>query len=150
MMKRKSESGDRNSAVIQQTAKSIQNSLRAEIFLTFSGNCKSALIHYRECFGGTVSFQTFGRKLKGFATSPVVCGTLLSDTVVIHGSDLVPDEGRTIGNYIGLFLKCRTNAQRKSIIAKLTDGKNIPAREIQPASLVEISDVFGTRWILGL
>ena len=70
------------------------------VFITFSGNCRKALTFYQGCFGGTLRLETFGEALDGYPETPVISGSLVSDRVVIHGSDLVHNEGRTLGNYI--------------------------------------------------
>ncbi len=148
MMKRKSDTGN-GLNIFQQTPGKTDTKRRAEIFLTFSGNCRSALLHYQKCFGGTVSFQTFSRRLTELLTEPVICGSLISNTVIIHGSDLVADEGRIIGNCIAIYLKFNSRSQRKNLIDMLTERKKDLPETALSNKLVEITDAFGTRWILG-
>src|SRR3546814_5653246 len=96
------------------------------IFITFSGNCRKALTHYQTCFGGTLQFENFEKKLAGYAEVPVVSGALVSDRIIIHGSDLVHDEGRTLGNYISIFLPCINEVDRQTLIRKLEANKKHP------------------------
>ena len=75
------------------------NKVTSAIFITFSGNCIKALRFYQSCFGGTLQFETFGKELlQEYTEIPVVSGSLVSDGIIIHGSDLVHEEGRKIGN----------------------------------------------------
>lgn len=121
------------------------------IFITFSGNCKKALTFYHKCFGGTLQFETFDKELFGFAEKPVIKGSLISDMIVIHGSDLVHTEGRKIGNYLSVFLPCEDIKHRKILIEKLSSGKgNTNLINYEEQALFELTDVFDVRWILGL
>ncbi len=117
------------------------------VFITFAGNCKKALTFYQACFGGTLHFETFDEDL-GYKEKPVIRGTLVADNIVIHGSDLVHNEGRKIGNYISVFLPFENAAERRAIIDKLGSGRNKLSNHDQP--LVEITDAFDVRWILSV
>lgn len=125
--------------------------LVSAVFITFSGNCKKALTHYQTCFGGTLQFETFGRELQGYAEMPVVSGSLVSDRIVIHGSDLVHDEGRTLGNYMSIFLHCRNTYDRKALIEKLKFNTQVPfVNNDDDQKLVEVTDAFDVRWVLSV
>jgi len=127
-----------------------EKTLKSGIFITFSGNCREALIHYKACFGGVLYFETFDKELKGYTKKPVIRGTLVSDSITIHGSDLVHDEGRKIGNYLSVFLPCKNVKQRNVLIAKLkpaVEGRDTMDEDQQ---LIEVKDAFDVRWILGV
>ncbi|UGU17979.1 hypothetical protein LS482_08865 [Sinomicrobium kalidii] len=125
--------------------------LVSAVFITFSGNCKKALTHYQTCFGGTLQFETFGRELQGYAEMPVVSGSLVSDRIVIHGSDLVHDEGRTLGNYMSIFLHCRNTYDRKALIEKLKFNTQVPfVNNDDDQKLVEVTDAFDVKWVLSV
>lgn len=121
------------------------------VFITFSGNCRKALTYYQTCFGGTLQFETFGEELEGYTEMPVVSGSLVSDSVIIYGSDMVHSEGRTLGNYLSIFLHCKNTEDRQAFIEKL--GLNEPqlfARNNDGQKLVELTDAFDVRWMLGV
>ncbi|QEH42019.1 glyoxalase [Chitinophaga sp. XS-30] len=121
------------------------------VFITFSGSCRKALTYYQTCFGGTLQFETFEEELEGYTEMPVVSGSLVSDSVIIYGSDLVHSEGRTLGNYLSIFLHCKNTDDRQALIEKL--GLNEPhlfARNSDDQKLVEVTDAFDVRWILGV
>ncbi len=121
------------------------------VFITFSGNCKKALTYYQTCFGGTLQFNTFEKELQGSTEGPVVTGCLTSDRIVIYGSDLVHDEGRKLGNYISIFLHCKDTQERKALMEQLKpDQSRLFDGHCDDLKLIEITDAFDLRWILGV
>ncbi|MEJ2905365.1 glyoxalase [Pedobacter panaciterrae] len=127
------------------------NKLISGIFITFSGNCKRALTFYQTCFGGTLHFETFDRELQGFTEKPVISGSLVSDSIVIHGSDLVHNEGRKIGNYLSIFLRCKNTDDRKILFEKIKSGhRGLSYRNYEEQVLIEVTDAFDVTWILGI
>jgi uncharacterized glyoxalase superfamily protein PhnB len=121
------------------------------VFITFSGNCKQALKFYQTCFGGSLQFDVYENQLPGFSRRPVVSGYLDSEKVAIRGSDLVQDEGRKLGNHMAIYLQCSHQEERNVLIKKLELGKaNRSARQVEQPKLLEITDVFGVRWVLGI
>ncbi len=121
------------------------------IFITFSGNCRKALTYYQTCFGGALQFETFEKELAGYTEMPVVSGSLVSDSIVIHGSDLVHDEGRTLGNYMSIFLHCKNTDDRQALTEKLEFNKeHLFASRNADQKLVEVTDAFDVRWVLGV
>jgi len=125
--------------------------LVSAIFITFSGNCKKALTYYQTCFGGTLQFETFEGEIAGYPEMPVVSGSLVSDRIIIHGSDLVHNEGRTLGNYMSIFLYCKNTEDRQSLIEKLKlKEENLSMEDDASQKLVEVTDAFDVRWILGV
>jgi PhnB protein len=124
---------------------------RSGIFITFSGNCKKALTFYQTCFGGTLHFETFDTALQGYTEIPVINGSLVADNIVIHGSDLVHNEGRKIGNYLSVFLPCKNADDRKELIDKLaSEHKGRSAGNGEEQKLIEVTDAFDVRWVLGI
>ncbi len=119
------------------------------IFITFSGNCKKALKFYQSCFGGLLQFETFEQRLEGYTELPVICGSLVSEKVIIHGSDLIHNEGRKIGNYMAIFLNCKNRNDRKALIEKLEFDKKKSLIDHEDQQFIEIIDAFDVRWVLG-
>lgn len=121
------------------------------IFITFSGNCKKALTLYQTLFGGILQFNFFEEELQGYTEMPVVSGSLISDRIIIHGSDLVHDEGRKLGNYISIFLHCKNPHDRREFIKKLEFNKKKPLlKDNNDQKLIEVTDAFDVRWVLGV
>ncbi len=125
--------------------------LRSAVFITFSGNCRKALTFYQNCLGGQLHFETFESELPGAKESPIISGSLVSDWLVIHASDLVHNEGRMLGNYISIYLQFKNNADRKEFMAKLETGKpTVFTKMVDDQKLVEVTDAFDVRWVLGI
>ena len=124
--------------------------LTSAVFITFSGNCKAALMFYQSCFGGHLQVDTF-HKVDDFLAFPVVSASLVSERIVIHGSDLVHNEGRTLGNYISIFLYCKNVDDRAKLIDKLIcKEQNFRIHRKSNEKLIEITDAFDVRWTLGI
>lgn len=123
--------------------------LTSAVFITFSGNCKKALTFYQTCFGGTLQFESFEEEIQGFAGMPVVSGSLVSERVVIHGSDLVHNEGRKAGNFMAIFLNCKDVYDREKLIEKLSaDKRDLFLADNDDQKLIELTDAFDVRWVL--
>ncbi|MBD1426024.1 VOC family protein [Sphingobacterium arenae] len=121
------------------------------VFITFSGNCREALAFYQTCFGGSLLLEPFETEWQGHPEKPIVIGSLFSDSITIYGSDLVYNEGRKVGNYMAVFLHCKTVGERQSLIEKLGSGTAYSATVDQEGQkLVEIIDMFEVRWILAM
>lgn len=121
------------------------------IFVTFSGNCEQALKFYQTCFGGSLQFDKLDHQLPGFSRKPVVSGHLNAEKIAICGSDLVHDEGLKIGNHMAVYLRCSNIDERNQLVKKLELGKtNRFTPPIEEPRLIEITDAFGLRWVLGL
>lgn len=121
------------------------------VFITFSGNCRRALTYYQTCFEGTLQFETFEKELQGYTDMPVVSGSLVSDSIIIHGSDLVHNEGRILGNYMSIFLHCKNMDDRQMLIEKLErHQESFLVRHNIDQKLVEVIDAFDVRWILSV
>lgn len=124
---------------------------RSAVFITFSGNCKKALSFYQSCFGGLLQIETFEKKLSGYIEMPVVSGSLVSDRIIIHGSDLVHNEGRKLGNYISIFFYCKNTNERKELIKKMeSDKRSFSVNNDNDQKLIELTDDFDVRWILSI
>lgn len=118
------------------------------IFLTFSGNCKEALTFYQSCFGGTMQLEVFDQHLQGYTSMPVIKGSLIADTITIHASDLVHNEGRILGNYMAIFMAFKNVDARTALIQKLQVNPKLPRAKNDETALIEITDAFDVRWIL--
>ncbi|MEI2274757.1 glyoxalase [Sphingobacterium sp. ML3W] len=124
--------------------------LRSGVFITFSGNCRKALRFYQSCFGGSLHFDRLDKKINGYSELPIVSASLTSPSVVIYGSDLVHDDGRKIGNYLSVFLPCTNVIDRGRLVTKLAAGRQAVLGNNETDQLVEVTDIFDVRWILGI
>jgi PhnB protein len=123
--------------------------LKSAVFITFSGNCKKALTFYQSCFGGQLQWDTLEDNLTGYL-GLVVSASLISERIIIYGSDLVHNDGRKLGNYISIFLYCKNKRDRKELIEKLGFNQKHDFERGQNDQLIELTDHFDVRWILGI
>lgn len=125
--------------------------LRTGVFITFSGNCHKALTFYQSCFGGVLHFEMFDSMTVENPERPVVNASLTSKSIIIHGSDMVHDEGRKTGNHVAVFLMCRNASERMILVKKLTARYSpVPVAGNEQDKLMEVTDAFDVRWILGI
>jgi len=125
-----------------------QDRLASGIFVTFSGNCKEALTFYQTCFGGILHFETFDEELYRNTKRPVIIGSLISQRIIIHGSDLVHDSGRRVGNHLSIFLPCKDQDESRVLIGKLSASRGIVPMNYEEQKLIEVTDAFDVTWVL--
>lgn len=118
------------------------------VFIAFAGNCRQALFYYQQCFGGTLRIETVDLGVLGSGEKPVLTGTLVADTIVISGSDLVHTEGRTVGNHMAIFYDCGNRVQRRQLVEMLGCHPRYRQATDLDQPLIEVVDPFDVRWIL--
>lgn len=125
--------------------------LISSVFITFSGNCKEALTFYQNCFGGELYFEDFQEELPNYTHQfPVVSGSLVSDKIIINGSDLVHNNGRKPGNHIAIYLNCKSNEERIELVTKLVPHKcQFFLIDDEYPQLLEFADAYEVNWVLG-
>ena len=125
--------------------------IKSAFFITFNGNCREALAWYQACFGGTIQLNTFTEPIEGCIELPVVNGTLVSEKLLLHGSDLVHDEGRRIGNHLALYIHCGSHKERITFLKKLVADKQDDAlKNAAGQKLIEVTDRFDVVWVFGI
>lgn len=120
------------------------------IFITFSGNCREAFAAYQTCFGGDLFVKLFDQPIEGFSDSPVIRATLYSDKIVLHGSDLVHNEGKRVGNNMAVLVNCTCNDERLVYLQQLQNKNDAPLSIDEDQPMIEITDRFDVRWIFSL
>lgn len=125
--------------------------IKSAFFITFSGNCKKALTLYQNCFGGDLYFDTFDESIAGIEELPVVSGSLVSEKIVVYGSDLVHNEGRRVGNFMSIYIHCDDFGERLNYLKKLDCNlKDCSPKKYVEQKLIEITDPFNVRWVFGI
>jgi PhnB protein len=124
--------------------------------LTFNGNCREAMMFYKKCFGGSLTFQTVGesplsnkipKKMKGCILQAI----LRKGSLVLTGSDMVGEEGLLKGNSVSLSLSCSSEEELNNYYAKLSKGgsANHPLEDtFWGARSGDLTDKFGNHWLL--
>ena len=125
-------------------------------FLIFNGNCREAMAFYRDCFGGTLTFQTLGEspgtdQLPAVMKRVILQATLVNEQLVLTGSDLVGEEGLIAGNAISLALRCSSEDELKRYYQKLLPGGieiYRPENNYWGAMSGVLQDRYGHQWLL--
>jgi PhnB protein len=111
---------------------------------------------YRECLGGKLFFQTIGEsplaeKMPGKMKEMILHSTLENGSLVLMGSDMVPDSGLKKGNAVSLSLMCDSAEEIRESYVKLSEGGQ-PTHPIEEtffgAMLGGLTDKYGNHWLL--
>ncbi len=125
-------------------------------YLTFNGNCRDAMIFYKECLGGELVLQTIGEsplaeempsKMKQY----ILHSSLINGALVMMATDCVPEQGLVKGNTVSLCLNCSSEEEIKSYYAKLADGGTAThplENTFWGALFGGLTDKYGNHWLL--
>ena len=125
-------------------------------YLTFNGNCRTAMNFYKECLGGELTMQTVGEtpmadKMSQEMKDCILHAALTKDALVLMGSDMVCEKGLTKGNAVSLSLNCSSEDEIKNFYATLSkDGEATHPIEdtFWGALMGDLTDKFGNHWLL--
>ena len=130
--------------------------MKISTYLTFNGNCREAMIFYRDCLGGDLVFQTIGESPMAEKIPPqlkkyILNATLINDSMVLTGTDMVGDQGLVKGNTVSLMLECADEEEIRKCYSRLSSG----GRAHQPLErnywgnlFGNLTDKFGNHWLL--
>lgn len=132
------------------------NMTRINVYLTFNGNCREAMTFYRDCLGGELTFQTIGDSPMAGRMPPeinknILHSTLVSDTLLLMGSDMVGEKGLVKGNTVSLMLDCASEAEIRACYTRLSEGGRAthPLEDTFWGALFgDLTDKFGNQWLL--
>lgn len=125
-------------------------------YLSFDGNCREAMQFYKQCLGGDLVLQTIGesplceqlpKKMKNY----ILHASLTSGSLVLMGSDMLPDSGLVRGNSVTLVLQCDSEAEIRGNYENLAMGGRIThpvALTYWGALFGTLTDKFGIHWML--
>lgn len=126
-------------------------------YLTFNGNCREAMTFYKKCFGGKLSLETVkGSPMESHwpkeVHNNILHSSLVAETITILASDMVEQNGLTIGNNVTLALVCKTEQEIEMYFQKLSQDGTIkyPLHNFYNGKIGGISDKFGISWFLKL
>ena len=111
---------------------------------------------YKECLGGELTFQTVGEsplseKMPKKMKACILHSTLTKGSLVLMGSDMVPQSGLVKGNAVSLALHCNSEEEIKSCFEKLSSGGNADhplENTFWGALFGDLTDRFGNHWLL--
>ncbi|HPG10002.1 MAG TPA: VOC family protein [Chitinophagaceae bacterium] len=129
---------------------------RINSYLTFNGNCKEAMTFYKECLGGKLVLQTVGesplsQQMPEKMKERIVHSTLVKESLVLMGSDMVEEQGLVKGNAVSLMLNCSSEEETRKIYAKLAEGGEAthPLHDTFWGALFgNLTDKYGNHWLL--
>ena len=125
-------------------------------YLTFNGNCREAMLFYKDCLGGKLTLQTIGEspmadKLPVKIKQCILHSTLTKDAVVLMASDMVSEQGLIKGNTVSLSLNCSNEDEIRTCYQKLSTGgqATYPLEDTFWGALFGgLTDKFGNHWLL--
>lgn len=125
-------------------------------YLTFSGNCREAMEFYQQCFGGDLKLNTVGESplsenMPNKMKNSILHATLSNDDFALTATDMVPGEGKIMGNNISLIFQCDSESQIMDCYTKLAQGGK-PDHPLETtywgAKMGGLTDRYGNRWLL--
>jgi PhnB protein len=129
---------------------------RINPYLTFNGNCREAMEFYQKCLGGVLAFQTIGEspmgeKMPRQMKACILHSTLVTDGLVIMGSDMVPETGIIKGNAVSFLVDCSSEEELRNAFNKLS-ANGVIRHQLETtfwgALFGDLTDKFGNHWML--
>ncbi len=125
-------------------------------YLTFNGNCREAMIFYKECLGGELVLQTIGDspmadQIPARMRQNILHAILTSGPLLLMASDMVSEQGLQKGNSVSLMIHCSSEEEIKSYYSRLSRGGQAthPLENTFWGSLFgDLTDRFGNHWLL--
>ncbi|MDX2048562.1 MAG: VOC family protein [Chitinophagaceae bacterium] len=125
-------------------------------YLTFNGNCREAMVFYKECLGGELMLQTIGEspmadKMTEQMKESILHSTLSKGDLVIMASDMVSDKGLIKGNSVSLMLNCSSEKEIRNYYEKLSAGGEAThplENTFWGALFGDLTDKYGNHWLL--
>ena len=123
-------------------------------YLTFSGNCREAMLFYQKCLGGELVLQTIGdsplaKQLPAKMKEFILHATLTKNELILMGSDMVAEGGLIKGNAVSI--NCSSEKEIKAFYNKLSAGGNAdhPLEDTFWGALFgDLTDKYGNHWLL--
>ncbi len=125
-------------------------------YLTFNGNCREAMAFYKQCLGGQLTLQPIAEspladKMPEQMKAYIVHATLTNGAISLMASDMVSEQGLTVGNSVSLMLDCDSEQQINDFYNKLSvDGEATHPVSVSfwGALFGDLTDKFGNHWLL--
>ncbi|MBK6379552.1 MAG: VOC family protein [Chitinophagaceae bacterium] len=125
-------------------------------YLTFNGNCREAMNFYKDCLGGELTLQTIGESPLADKMPPqmkecILHASLVKDSLVLMGSDMVGEKGLIKGNNVSLAINCSSDEEIQNFYEKLSAGGNKDhalEESFWGATFGDLTDKYGNHWLL--
>ncbi|GCF07027.1 VOC family protein [Dictyobacter arantiisoli] len=124
-------------------------------YLHFNGNCREAMIFYKECLGGELQLQVIGEtpmadQMPSEMRDNILHSSLVKEGFSLLASDLMGEVRPIKGNTISLCLDCGSEKEINTYFANLSAGGEIEhplKEEFWGAIYGEVTDRFGVKWL---
>jgi len=125
-------------------------------YLTFSGNCREAMNFYKDCLGGELKLQTIGEspladKMPEQMKECILHATLIKDSLILMGSDMVGEQGLIRGNAVSMTINCSSEEEIQSFYEKLAEGGHSDhalEQSFWGSTFGDLTDKYGNHWLL--
>jgi PhnB protein len=125
-------------------------------YLTFSGNCREALVFYQQCMGGQLRMMTVGEsplsdQMPDTMKDCILHATLDNSLMSLTGTDLLEESGQIIGNNLSLLINCSSEQEANIYFKNLSQGGQITCPlQVNYWGLLfgTLTDQFGIQWII--
>lgn len=125
-------------------------------YLTFNGNCREAMNFYKDCLGGELTLQTIGEspladKMPAQMKECILHASLVKESLVLMGSDMVGEKGLVKGNSVSLAINCSSEEEIQSFYEKLSAGgskDHALEQSFWGATFGDLTDKYGNHWLL--
>lgn len=136
--------------------KETSDKTQINVYLTFQGNCREAMIFYKDCLGGELTLQTVGdspmaAQWPAHLQAQILHASLVKDSLVLLGSDM-GSERLIQGNTISLALQCYKEEEIQMFFSNLSSGGKIthPLHTFFDGTIGALTDKYGMNWVLKL
>ena len=128
---------------------------KANVYLTFDGNCKQAVSFYQQCLGGQLDVMTFGEAkgvpgIKPESKDRIMHAVLTTGPAVIMASDSMPGMPFQQGNNVSISIDCETEEEIDRLFQKFSKNGKITMpldHAFWGAKFGMIIDQFGVHWM---
>lgn len=125
-------------------------------YLIIHNKCEEALLFYKDCFGGEVSFmQKYAEAAKYDVSEPfkdkIAHAEFVAEGIKFYASDGFENQNITVGNNVAMTISFDSEKEQKSVFDKLKVDGNITmdfAETSTDSMLVTLIDKYGIHWYL--
>jgi len=125
-------------------------------YLTFDGNCREAMLFYKDCFGGELHLQTVAgspmeKHMPPATAQRILHASLTTEDLVLMGTEMIGREGFAPGNNVALCISCATDTDARTYFSRLAAGGRITcelADSFWGGMFGAVTDRFGIQWMV--
>ena len=125
-------------------------------YITFNGNCREAMNFYKDCLGGELTLQTIGEspladKMPAQMKECILHASLVKESLVLMGSDMVGEKGLIKGNSVSLAINCSSEEEIQLFYENLSAGgikEHVLEESFWGATFGDLTDKYGNHWLL--